>query len=99
MFNTYCSLYYDYAISSVYFNDSDTQGFNACFLVKKEMDSTAVVKSGTWDGIHIVVCNMKEDPKVSYKVISTVMVSLEMNYPNTVGTVAIHGSSSKSASE
>ena len=99
VFATYCSLYYDFAISSVYFNDSDTQGFNACFLVKKEMDSTTIVKSGTWDGIHIVVCNMKEAPKVSYKVISTVMISLEMDYPDTVGKCSIHGSSSKSASE
>lgn len=63
------------------------------------MDSTALVKSGTWDGIHIVVCNMKEAPKVSYKVISTAMISLEMTQPDKVGNVAIHGSSSKSASE
>lgn len=49
------------------------------------MDQTNEVKSGTWDAIHIAVCNMKEVPKVSYKVISTVMISLEMNRPNTCG--------------
>ena len=38
VFATYVKLYYDYATSSVYFNDTDGQGFNACFLVKKEMD-------------------------------------------------------------
>ena len=63
------------------------------------MDQTNEVKSGTWDAIHIAVCNMKEAPKVSYKVISTVMISLEMNRPNACGKMEIHGSSSKSVSE
>ena len=63
------------------------------------MDSTNEVKSGTWDAIHIVACNMKEAPKVSYKVISTVMVSLTMQKPDSVGNMEIHGSSSKNASE
>ena len=90
-------LYYDYAISSVYFNDTDAQGFNSCWLVQKVMDPTAEVKSGTWDAIHVVSCNMKEAPKCTYKVISTVMISLEMTRPNSVGELQIHGSSSKSA--
>lgn len=71
-------MYYDDAISSVYFNDNDSSGFNSCFLIQKNMDSTEIVKEGTWDAIHIVVCQMREAPKVSYKVISTVMVSLEL---------------------
>ena len=63
------------------------------------MDSNAKVKSGTWDAIHIVACNMREAPKVSYKVISTVMISLEMKEPDGFGKMSIHGSSSKSTSE
>lgn len=78
VFSTYVQLYYDFATSSVYINDNDTQGFNACFLVQKIMDQTRETKAGTWDAIHIVACNMKDAPKVSYKVISTVMISLEM---------------------
>ena len=35
MFATYVRLYYDSAISSVYLVDTQTTGFNACFLVKK----------------------------------------------------------------
>ena len=42
---------------------------------------------------------MKEAPKVSYKVISTVMVSLEMDQPAGVGKMQIHGSSSKTSSD
>lgn len=49
------------------------------------MDPTAEVKSGTWDAIHIVACNMKEAPKVSYKVISTVMISLDLIKANSIG--------------
>lgn len=42
---------------------------------------------------------MKEAPKCTYKVISTVMISLEMTRPNGVGELQIHGSSSKQATE
>lgn len=98
VFTTYCHLYYDYATSSVYVNDSE-QGFSACFLVKKEMDSTATVRSGTWDAMHIVDCNMKEENKVSYKVFSTVMISLVTEQPNGVGKMEVHGNSSKTSNE
>jgi len=99
VFATYVQLYYDFAVSSVYFSDIDSQGFNACFLVKKEMDASAQVREGNWDAIHVVVCNMKEAPKVSYKVISTVLISLQMAKATGVGSLQIHGSSSKTASE
>jgi len=42
---------------------------------------------------------MKEAPKVTYKVISTVMISLTMSRPDSVGNMEIHGSSSKSSNE
>ncbi len=42
---------------------------------------------------------MREAPKVSYKVISTVMISLQMKKPDSYGKMEIHGSSSKSTSE
>lgn len=92
-------LYYDFATSSVYFNDTEGQGFNACFLVKKEMDPNATVKDGTWDAIHIVVCDMSDAAKATYKVISTVMISLEMSQPSGIGKLTLHGSSSKSCSD
>ena len=99
VFAVYVKLYYDYATSSVYFNDTEGQGFNACFLVKKEMDQTASVRDGTWDAIHIVVCDMSDASKASYKVISTVMISLEVKQANGVGKLTLHGSSSKSCSD
>ena len=98
MFKTYVHLYYDNAISSVYFNDTDTQGFNACFLVKKTMQGENDVKMGNWDAIHVVACNMKEAPKVSYRVISTVMVTVDAESA-AIGKMDIAGSSAKSANE
>ena len=98
LFATYVHLYYDYAISSVYFNDTDSAGFNACFLVKKEMAGEKDVKEGCWDAIHVVVCNMKEAPKVSYRVISTVMVTVDAESA-AIGKMNIAGSSAKSSQE
>ena len=98
LFATYVKLYYDYATSSVYFNDTDTQGFNACFLVKKEMAGEKDIKQGCWDAIHVVACNMKEAPKVSYRVISTVMVTVEAE-SKSIGSMDIAGSSAKSTQE
>lgn len=92
-------MYYDSAITSVYLDENDGQGFKGCFLIKKEMDSNNEVKSGSWDAIHVVNYNMKDVPKVRYQVISTVMISLEMNQPNGVGELEIHGSSSKVTSD
>lgn len=56
LWSTYVHLYYDFAISSVYFVDSDEKGFNAAYLVKKQLEGQKEVKNGCWDGIHIVTC-------------------------------------------
>ena len=41
VFSTYVQLYYDFAYASVYVMDTDTPGFNSCWLVQKEMDQTS----------------------------------------------------------
>ena len=51
-----------------------------------------------WDAIHVVSCNMKDAPKVLYKVISTVMVTVEAE-SGEIGKMDIAGSSSRSISE
>lgn len=48
-------LYYDSsAISSVYFVDTDGNGFNGSFLVKKELKGEQKLKYGGVDAIHVV---------------------------------------------
>ena len=91
-------LYYDFAISSVYFNDTETPGFKAAFLVKKDMDQESGIETLNWDAIHIVVCNLSEAGKASYTVISTVMASIVMK-SGTIGKMELTGSTSKNAKE
>ena len=97
-FRTYVHLYYDYALSSVYFINTKEPGFNACFLVKKDIEGTKTKSAGQWDAIHIAMCNMSEMPKVTYQVISTVMISLDVK-SNVIGKMELTGSSSKSSKE
>jgi len=96
IFAQYVKLYYDYAISSVYFVDTPTEGFNACFLVKKELKDTKEVKYGCWDAVHIVNCNLKAAPKADYRVISTVMITMEAE-TGDLGKMTIAGSCAKTA--
>jgi len=77
VFAQYVKLYYDYAVFSVNFVDTTTEGFNACFLVKKELKDTKEVNYGCWDAVHIVNCNLKGAPRADYRVISTVMITME----------------------
>ena len=97
-FTTYVKLYYDNAFTSCYFNDTEEPGFKAAFLVKKEMDQTAGITKGTWDAIHIVVCKLKDAGKAAYTVISTAMVSLEVQ-TQSIGKMVLTGSTSKNAKE
>ena len=70
-------LYYDNAISSVYLVDTQEPGFNACFLVKKEIKEEKDVKLMCWDAIHVVTCNLKKAPQANYRVISTIMITID----------------------
>lgn len=70
-------LYYDNnAVSSVYLVDTEGEGFNAAFLVKKELNNEKLVKYGAWDSINIVTCN-KSAEEANYRVITTVMITVD----------------------
>lgn len=61
-------------------NEGQQQGFNACFLVKKEMGASKATgcKEASWDGTHIVMCQMDMGKKQSeYTVLSTVQLNIE----------------------
>lgn len=98
MFATYVKLYYDFAQSSVYFVDTQDPGFNACFLVKKDINDEKDIKKGCWDAIHVVTCNLKKAPKATYRVISTVMITIDAVSPK-VGSFVISGSCAKTTDE
>jgi capping protein (actin filament) muscle Z-line, beta len=99
MFATYVKLYYDSGTySSVYFVDTDEPGFNACFLVKKDINDEKDIKKGCWDAIHVVTCSTKKAGQASYRVISTVMITIEAVNP-LVGNFAISGSCAKTTEQ
>lgn len=95
MFEQYVKLYYDYAISSVYLADAAESGFNACFLVKKELELVQQIKHGNWDAIHIINCALNmQTRKATYKLTSTVMVTMDSQYED-LGNLNLAGSCAK----
>jgi len=61
-------------------NEGQPQGFNACYLVKKELGPSKATgcKNATWDGTHIVMCQMDMAKKqAEYTVLSTVQLNIE----------------------
>lgn len=90
-------LYYDFAASSVYLADAAEPGFNACFLVKKEVDGVQQIKHGNWDAIHIFNCSLNEGTrKATYKLTSTVMVTMDSQYDD-LGNLNMAGCCAKNA--
>ena len=94
LFSQYVYLYYNNAVSSVYFVDIEGEGFNAAFLVKKELNNEKMIKYGAWDSINIVTCQ-KKDAECTYRVITTVMITVDSS-TDKLGNFSINGSSSKS---
>jgi hypothetical protein len=41
-------------------NEGAPAGFNACFLVKKDLDEDPKIgcKEASWDGTHIIMCEL-----------------------------------------
>ena len=95
LFAQYVHLYYDYAVSSVYLIDTDGKGFNGCFLVNKKLNDAKEIKEAVWDAIHVVTCEVSGS-KVTYTVISTVLISVHASTEN-LGKMTIAGSCSKTS--
>lgn len=99
VFAQYVKLYYDYAISSVYLANAADSGFNACFLVKKELQEVQQIKHGNWDGIHIVNCTLNEETKkATYRITSTVMITMDSSFED-IGQMSLAGSCAKTAEQ
>ena len=75
LYDSYREQYYEGGVSSVYLWDLDT-GFAGCFLVKKTVQGNAFVTDGGWDSIHVVEVTEKGDGKATYKLTSTLMLTM-----------------------
>jgi len=91
LFDAYRDQYYEGGVSSVYCWDLES-GFAACILIKKGGDQgkRAAVK-GTWDSIHVVEVQENGPKEASYKLTSTVMLSLTTTSTGA-GNVNLSGS-------
>jgi len=84
LFNVYRKLYFTGGCSSAYFfeTDEDTNekqgkgGFGACFLVNKKLEKKKNVEAAAWDSIHVFEVIQKDELKYTYKLTTTVMISM-----------------------
>lgn len=89
VFERYAKLYYDNNyFTSVYFFDTDDNGFGSCWLIKKSKFRLNVVifvdmpndkgeQDSSWDAIHVVKTNVDAQQKAKYKVNSTVFLIMK----------------------
>ena len=96
-------MYYDNAVSSVFFIDTVQAGFTAFFCVKKEVKSVRDIKNGVWDATHEVICTLKaaakSEPNMgNYKVNSTIHMVVD-SQARGVGLMTINGTWKHSSNE
>ena len=59
LFSKYARMYYDSNYrTSVYFFDTDDNGFGSCWLVKKEIKFERTEQISKWDATHVVKTNV-----------------------------------------
>ncbi len=98
VFTRYAQMYFDTGFfTSVYFFDTDHDGFGACFLIKKEIKE-GTTQEGMWDSIHSVTVSL-EQKKAKYRVVSTVIIQMKSTRPDSFGELNIAGSLSKTSEE
>jgi capping protein beta len=95
LFDIYRKLYFTSGYSSAYFfetDEKDDMGFGACFLIHKEIDQREKLKKACWDSIHVfeVIATGKKD-EFTYKLTTTVMISLILVEEGTLGTSDLSG--------
>jgi capping protein beta len=95
LFDAYRELYYEGGTSSVYLWDLET-GFAGCFLIKKKVAGNRFVKEGSWDSIHVVEVVQENARKATYKLTTTVMLTMSVQKPE-VGDTNLCGSLTRQA--
>lgn len=96
VFAIYREQYYEGGISSVYVWEDGTEGFVACFLIKKDGSKSGhgrrgYLQEGAWDAIHVIEVSPEDEGMVRYCLTSTIMLSLTTNNENS-GTFNLSGS-------
>lgn len=80
IFDVYRDQYFQGGLSSVYFFDTDGQGFGAAWLVHKDSAKTdSALKVGWWDSIHVFDVQNVGGNKYQYTLTSTVLISMNIS--------------------
>ena len=82
IFDIYRRQYFEGGYSSVYFfdtgDDKSGQGFGCCFLIHKDIEAEKGLDKGWWDSIHVFEVSPHTKPNYTYKLTTTVIVSLNL---------------------
>jgi capping protein beta len=99
IFDIYRKQYFEGGYSSVYFFDTeakDDKSFGACFLIHKDVAADKGMDKGWWDSIHVFeVTAGANKSSFTYKLTTTVMVSLGFKEAGKIGDVDLSGSMTK----
>jgi len=82
IFDIYRRQYFEGGQSSVYFFDTEEKSptaFGCCFLVHKDVAQDKGLDRGWWDSIHVFEATQDRKGLYTYKLISTVIVSLQLS--------------------
>ena len=91
IFNEYRRLYYDGGISSVYFWETDQNGFACAFLIKRDIEPREGVAKGSWESSNLIQAEINlQQRSVKYNVTSTVFLQISINGP-AAGTIELSG--------
>jgi len=94
LFDNYRELYFEGGHSSVYFFETDgaesDNSFGACWVIHKDILPDGSMEKGWWDSTHVFEVEPKGDGKSTYKLTTTVMVSLVLK-DEKVGGVDLSG--------
>lgn len=98
-FESYREAYYPGdSTGSVYMWDAPNDSFAACWLVKRNVSGGGENGNGTWDAIHVFSITIdKVTSTASYKLTTTVLLSLTVDREGTCGTVDLSGSLTRQA--
>jgi capping protein beta len=101
LYDSYRDQYYEGGTSSVYLWDVEggaAGSFAGCFLIKKSVSGHKFVSAGGWDSIHVVEVTPKDAENATYKLTSTVILSMGVN-KEEVGETNLSGSMTKQSTK
>jgi capping protein beta len=99
IFDIYRRQYFEGGFSSVYFFDTEEKSptsFGSCFLIHKDIAQEKGLDRGWWDSIHVFEAAQEKKGSYVYKLITTVIVSLQLsNVAGSSSSVDLSGSMTK----